>query len=343
MYWLKELRMNDRSRIITIVALSALAAGVLVYLNNKGVFKGCCSKSRTVAASQANKDEALLTLNGKVAITTDDFDGYVEKIVAVNPQMANFLKAMPDVKDRILDGLIAERVMSAWAETEHIRDTPDFKKMYALALEDVERQLVARAFQEHLLLKITVADADIAAYFEKNKDSNPRFIQERGGLHVHGVAFKAKKQATDWLAKVGKADNFKTVAHKDGLKSEDFGVVNDTNFKVDKNLKKTISAAKKVPSLLTAKAEDGKEWVLWIEKKEAVKYRALAEVSDEIQSALTNERIQEVFGQEISRLKVAYGAQENRSLFRKNLQVAQAEDEVTDETREAKAASTRMV
>ncbi len=335
--------MNDTSKLIKIGAAIAVIAGTLFYLNHKGVFKGCCSKSK-VALVDDRAEDALLTLNGKIAITPDDFDKYVDKIVATNPQMSHFLQAMPDIKERILDGLVAERVMNAWAEAEKIRDSDDFKKTYALALEDVEKQLVARAFQQYLVSKITIADAEIADHFEKNKDLNPRFIEDRGGLKAHGIAFNGKKQATEWAARVGKPDNFKTAALKDKLQVEDLGVVNDTNFKVDKNLKKTIAASKKLPALVTARAEDGKEWVVFVEKKEAPRYRALAEVSDEIRTVIMNERMQEVFVQEIAHLKVAYGAQENRSLFKRaDIQLAHVQDELTDETKETNSSSVRVV
>ncbi len=335
--------MKNKSKLMKISMLVAVVvAGPAYYLLHKDMLPWN-TKNKSLAAINVKNGDALLTLNDKVAITTDDFEEYVEKIVSVNPQMKNFIQAMPDIKDRILDGLIAEKVMNTWAQAENIRETEDFKKTYALALEDVEKQLVARAFQQHLLTQITIADADIAAHFEANKDTNPRFMEDRGGIRAYGVAFNGKKQAADWLAKVGKADNFKTVAHKDALKTEDFGVVNDTNFKVDKNLKKTIASSKKVPALITARAEDGKEWVLYVEKKETPKYRALAEVSGEIKTTLVNERMQEVFGKEINRLKVAFGAKEDRSFFKKNTQLAQADNELLVDERESTLPTARMV
>lgn len=296
----------------------------------KEKFKNNTSNNKTAVVEK--KGEMVLALDGKTVITTDDFDAYLAKIEEANPQVKSFIAAMPEIKGRICDGLVATEIINHRAEKEKIRDREDFKKARELAIAELDKQLVQREFQEYLSKKIAISDEDIQTYFDKEKENNPRLIASAGGMKVKGIAFSSKKACDDFVAKTNKQTaQFKKIATTEKMKLEDLGIVNETNFNIDKNLKNTVIASKAEKAVLVSKAEDGTHWALLVDGKETTKYRSLAEVKEELKTTLFNERLQEMFMKEIDNLKVAYNAQESRSFLQPKVQLADIEsDEVTD-------------
>ena len=130
-------------------------------------------KSESSGSSQTGKGQPLLSLNGKVAIGSDDFEGYIDQISAENPQVKMYLQAMPSAKKNLFAGMVVEELLLSWAREKGLHNSDGYKKDYALAIRMLERQLIQKHFQEYLLDKVDVSDKDARDFYDENKTKIP--------------------------------------------------------------------------------------------------------------------------------------------------------------------------
>jgi len=207
------------------IALVAALATVLVF----GVF-GCSDKN---VAAKVNDD----------VITVEALDAQVEQLKKQYPQMfegADGEGRLLDFKQRILDNLINQKLLEQAAESKglEVKDTEinaqidqlkgGFKddaqfqsalKSAGLTLEtlktQVKEQLLTQKIVESLAKNSTATEAEIKAYYEKNKT---QFFQKEAKRASH-ILFKPedKKKAEEVLKQVKAGGDFAALAKANSI------------------------------------------------------------------------------------------------------------------------------
>lgn len=329
----------------------------IMLISALGLFSGCidfspkktnetsgASQSLSESEVQTASDGVLLSVNGKPAITKEQFETHVDRIVQANPQIREVLQAIPSMKYNIFSGMIGEEVLKAWAQEKNITETEEYKRDYELAQKMIQHELARKFFQEDLAKNTKVSASEIKKYYEDNKDTVPDLLVSPGGIKAYGVAFdtSAKSAAFAQKAKAPGVD-FKKLVKAEKLELKDFDLVNEYSVDVDKTIKKQLLDAGAIPGLVYAKTEDGKYWTMYAESKNDPEYRALEQVQEGIERMLISEKMKVVYSEKIAELKVAYKVEEHKGYFNtQSMQelLAQAEEEQPEQQSERKPTHT---
>jgi len=207
------------------IALVAALATVLVF----GVF-GCSDKN---VAAKVNDD----------VITVEALDAQVEQLKKQYPQMfegADGEGRLLDFKQRILDNLINQKLLEQAAESKGLevkdaeinaqidqlkggfKDDAQFQsalKSAGLTLEtlktQVKEQLLTQKIVESLAKSSTATEAEIKAYYDKNKT---QFFQKEAKRASH-ILFKPedKKKAEEVLKQVKAGGDFAALAKANSI------------------------------------------------------------------------------------------------------------------------------
>jgi len=101
---------------------------------------------------------------------------------------ATYDRLSPQQKKMVLDEVIAQALVIQKAQNSGVENTPEYKAM----LKKVKAQIAAQVFLEQKLKSMKVSDAEIKAFYEKNKD---RIFKQPAMLKARHIVVKTKAEA----------------------------------------------------------------------------------------------------------------------------------------------------
>ncbi|HEX3013009.1 MAG TPA: peptidylprolyl isomerase, partial [Methanobacterium sp.] len=169
--------------------------------------------------------------------------------------------------------------------------------------EVLKNELLYQKMQDKVSAGISVSDADVKQYYEKNKSS----YVEAGGIEIYHILVKTEKEANEIIAKLKNGGDFAQLAKQYSLDSSkdnggDLGIVNaNTNFVPEfKN-----AALKLKPGEITTtpvKSQFGYHIIKAGEKKAAYQ-KGYEEVQSEIKAQLEKDQKDTAFNKYLSSLR----------------------------------------
>jgi hypothetical protein len=281
------------------------------------------SGSRTAVMSSgmsSHAQDVLLTIDGKQAITVQEFEKYYDRILDQQPQLRSFAAMMPDLKENVYSTLVSQKVLEHWAEKNAIESKSEYQADKEAFLEEAKRGLAIKYFQaEH---PVMISDADVKKFYEENKAT--LYLLSQGGVNATGVSFDNQAAAKAFLekAKQPKADLDK-LARDEKLMARNFGHVHDQAAHVEEGLRKKILAMK--DNTVDMFPVDKKYWVVQVSSKEAPKYYPFEQARDDARNRLNNDRMVEMFNEEINKLKNQYDIVEQKAYFEQKSESADSQ------------------
>lgn len=315
--------MNSSKRIITKMTIAVMMVAflggckpVLDFFNKKTASK---KKTSTAAVQTVGKGTILLNIDGKPAITEVDFNKHLAQMLQVNPYFRGAsIDSLPaPLKRKFFDELIKQELIIAWAEKNNIDQDPEFIKSFEEMKKLVKRSLLVQRFETKLFDDISVSEKEIKDHFNKNKD---KFIKEPGGTLVEGISFDDNTSATAFYDKVkGKESEFKSIAKatdKDSFK--DFGRVEEKQsgpgVTIPAKIKEKALSLKNLPAIARVQA-DGKIWVICASDKKAPQYFDFAEIREQLEGMLKNNKFREILNKKVDGLKGDFTIDVNEDYF----------------------------
>jgi hypothetical protein len=268
------------------------------------------SKTSQMTGSPA-EGEVLMTIKGKAALTVPEFEAYYEQLLEQQPQLKSFAAFMPDLKKNIFDTLSSQKTLEQWVVNEGINDRAEYQADRKALLENVDRGLAIKYFQEKHPVKVT--DNDIQDFYKKNKDTV--YLMSPSGVNAVGVSFDKEDAAKAFLVRAQqKGADINKLASDSKVTVRQWGRVNDENQQVDKALKAKIVAMKGFPSTQMFKV-DKTYWVVQAKSKDEAKHYPFEQAKDDARNRLEQERMGQVFNTEIAKLKKEFNVVENATYF----------------------------
>lgn len=296
-------------------------------------FPGCgwleCLRGKKEAAAEGGK--AVVTMAGDVVITTKSFEAEFEQLIEENPHLKSVLALMPDAKKNFLMGMVNQQVVDKWVSANKIDQKEEYTKELDRMMRSVKRMLNTKYFGlEH---PVQVGEAEVAEFYDKNKDSMPDLIVSRGGVKAVGVSFDKEADAKAFVAKVRELKDISKAASAAHVSKNlrDFKLVNAQSLGMDAALRDQIVSLQKFPTVELVKVNDKSFWVVSATSKEESQYRPLEQVKAGLEQYVAKEKRMELFDKEISKLKADYNVVINEDA----LKAEQADAVVADAAQES--------
>lgn len=305
--------------------LNIIAIGSLLLLSGcdwKSKFCGgqgsSCKKLADAIEYPTDGSTVLVSMEGKPLITQKSLEIEKNDLLEANPQLKSMVMYMdPEALDRnITEGLMSQALVTRYIKEMKIDERADYQQDLKRMLRSVQQMLDTKYFTQEF--PISVTDADLQEFYEKNKDIMPHFLLSRGGIKAMGISFEKEQEAKDFLNKVktNKNDIAKAAQGTDlAKKVTDFKLVSDQSIGIDNELKNKILAMK-APSASIIKVNDKTFWVVVAHGKEENKYRPFDQIKGDIRQLLEKEKRVESFDQEIAKLKEKYKIEFNAEFFK---------------------------
>jgi len=274
-------------------------------------------KSESTSETSAASGDALMTIDGKTALTVQEYEEQLDMARKANPQIEMFLQMMPNAeREFVFRGMATARLMKAWAHKQGIDKTDDFKKQQKHLHEAMDLQLYMKYFDE--AHPIAVSDSDVQNYYEEKKDTIPGLALSQGGVDTSYVRFESKNKAHEFLEKVKevkKADNFKKVAEDNKLQVGQ-SVINAKSSFGDA-IKNAVLDIKKFPSVHIVKAGEDSYWVIFASGKTEAKYHDIKspQVQQGLRKMIADERKEKQLESMVEKLKTEMNVEENNKYF----------------------------
>ena len=287
------------------------------------IFPGCNPldffKGKAKQESKASKaqGEALVTIDGKVVITSDEFDKKLAQKLQSHPQTAQIPpEAIPmPAKRQFLNELVRLSLISdVWGKKNNVQESEEFKKSLSEKLELLKESLVVEAFVNELRSGISVTDAEVKADYEKNHD---KYVKAQASVNVTAIAFDKKEAAVAFYdkAKVLPAEFNATAKREKGGKFKEFGRVDELSHHVPAEVRASALGAGKAPRVALVTGKDG-NWVIYVtDKKSAVHYE-LEEIKADLKSMVEANKFRDALEARIEEIKKDAKVEINESFFK---------------------------
>ncbi len=302
--------------------------GVFVAVLTVILFVGCGEKSKKESVSaldpvkeQAGNSIVLLNVDGKQAISEDDFNKHLAQMLQANPYFRGAsAESLPkELKRKFFDELVKQELIIAWANKNNVDADTEFQKNYEELKKLVRRSLLVQAYEKKLFEGVDVTDAEIKNHFDKNKD---KFVKDQGGILVEGVEFANDADALLFLNKVSvKESDFKKMAKLSFEKSyKSFNRVAEKqsaeySVSIPKEIKEKVLALTKYPSIIKV-AVNGKVWVIHAFDKKDTVYFDLNEIKDQLKEMLKMNKFRDILNENVDKLRKEFTLDINEDYFK---------------------------
>lgn len=319
--------MNSKFLRLGVISLSLLVLPQCDWFKSKDSSEKMTGSEESTEGSSAqsgsqNIDEnVLLYSDDKSLITVDAFKEYLELFLEAQPEARQILQFMPNAETEIYKNMQSEVVLDLWAQKSGADKKAEFKK----ELDQIQRigrqKLAVKYFMmEH---PVKVSDSEVKKFYDENKDAIPQLVESQGGITAKGVKFESEGKAKEFIEKARAKNSVSSAAKDANLSVKEFKAVNPTSYEVEGPIRKTISEVKTFPSIDLVDIGDGSFWVIESVAKEPKKYVDFDKIKDALKAHVEQQRIAEVFGKEIEKLKQEYNLKENLGYFEKKMKDAE--------------------
>lgn len=261
----------------------------------------------------ATSEDVLLTINGRPALTVRDFEQYEEQIFQANPQLRSMMAVMPDVEKNLFDALASQELLWEQAVRKGIDQSPEFNKEVEQNVRMIKRGLAVRNFQKENV--VNISDDDIKKYYNENKETI--YQMAPSGIQTTMVVFDRESDAKAFMDKAKGKSDFAQFAQDSKLNARNLGRINEQSSYIEEAVKKAALGAKKFPSTMIIKIDNGKWAVIHVKSKEEAKYYPFDQAREDARTRLYNEKMAKLLTETLERLKKEYNAVENAQYFAK--------------------------
>ncbi len=296
-------------------SLALLLIPTLAVLSSCSWFGGSNSYQ---PSESAQSGPAFVTVNGKTAVTVDEFKETFEQLKHQQALDQSFdsmpAKDKQTICSRVAESLLEGAVIEAYVREKGWDTTPEFAKEMNKVMRDVERQLRIREFVNRMLVELAPSDEEAADYYEKNKESNfnfrrPPFISQPDGVMTHAVKVANEAAAKDLLVKAKKLGSLKKAASEIKANLEDLGAVSPWASNVDFMVVQKVLGMKDVPGFdYTATADKKGFYVVHGVSRTEPAFVPFENVVKEVKDIIAAERFSVQLQQKLATLKEEYQA-----------------------------------
>jgi peptidyl-prolyl cis-trans isomerase C len=268
----------------------------------------------TCAMPAMAADYVMMKVNGQ-EISSADAKKFWEGLFPAGEAPA-FDGVKPDVRDKVLRGMMAEKLILAEATAKGVDKSDAVVKQ----LEDMKKKLVVKSFLDSKTAEM-ITDADL----KKQYDAIVAVNKDEREVRARHILVPTEAEAKDVRKKLDEGKKFEDVAKdfsKDPGSAKNGGDLG--YFTKDKMVKPFADAAfamKKGEISQPVKSDFG--WhVIKVEDSRAVKPPAFAEVKEQIRNKLQQEKLNEYVGGLVNAAEVkVFDAKGKEVAFEKNLLV----------------------
>jgi uncharacterized protein YlzI (FlbEa/FlbD family) len=293
---------------IIIILILSIIAGMSLYLcffkQNKNLIFTKNKEDASATVDQPMTGTTLVTMNGKVIITTDSLQEEKKKLFKANPQFEK-LGAYMDLDRKLLQGLTSQAVMDNYIENTGTKNSDAYQRDLQAAYKDVERMINTKYFSQ--AFPGTVSEADMRNFYEANKDLAPDLIIARGGIKATEVLFDqeapAKAFADKVKAKNGDVNAAAKEANIDASKIKDLKLVHEQSIAIDQEIKDALKKMTRFPDTTVIKLGGNQYAVIVGTAKEETQYRPFEQIKDDLRAYLEKEKQTQAIEMAIETLK----------------------------------------
>ena len=145
--------------------------------------------STILLASTMLTANTLVTVNG-AAITQNDVDSAL-----MNATQGRFnevpAEKQAQFRQQVLEQLIGKELAFDDAKKTGVLTSKEFKDEYEKVQERVKKELAVQVWQKKIIDGITVADKDLKAYYDNNKEE----FNEKESVHARHILMKTQEEA----------------------------------------------------------------------------------------------------------------------------------------------------
>ena len=275
-------------------------------------------ENKSAKKASMNENEVLISMDGKPVVTRANLEEDYRQVVEERPELKGL---EPYVKANLLQGWVTQTIVDAYVKEHNIHNSDTYKKDLENMIGRLTRVLNVKYFRE--AFPVEVKEADIKEYYEKNKETFPDLILERGGVETMAVSFDKEDAAKAFVEKAkATPKDFEKLAQAANKNTfRDFKFVNAQTPEVDPAIKNAISDLKKFPHIQMVKAANNTYWVFDATSKKESKYRPFDEqVKEGLRQYMIQEKQMKIMEDEMSKLKEKYKIEVNASALNQDVQ-----------------------
>lgn len=246
---------------------------------------GCKQKAESEAKKGPGKGIVLAEVNG-AEITDNDF--YKEQ--AALPPYLKPMTETPEGKKEMLDTMVVRELILQQAKKDGIDNSPEV----AAKLEDLKKRVIVEAYLKKKVEESSnISDADMKAFYEKNKDK----FQSGAQIRASHILVKSEAEAKDIQDQLKNGASFEELAKKHSIdgaaqKGGDLGWFGKGSMIPD--FEKVAFGLKQGETSGIVKTQFGYHIIKKTGERPAGP-RSFEEVKDQIKAAMVPERQQETF------------------------------------------------
>ncbi len=323
--------------IVIIIAMGAMLFKAYdplnVFSSKKESVQKVISENKTTITEKQDDSLVLCRINGKPAITENEFINNITQMLNSNPYFRGAgLEALPAaIKRKFFDELIKQALIIENARKNNIENDPEFTKALNDMLDLVKRSLIVQFFEKKIFDKIDVTEKKVEQYFTENKE---KYVKVNGGVLLASVSFDDEETAKSFLKKASeKIDNFEQLAKDESAGTfRDFGRVNNMpdqqafRFEtVPAQLKKAALASKNLPALNSIKI-DNKHYVYKVSDKQETEYFSFDEVRSQVEGMIKNNEFKETLDERVNSMRSEYDVSINEDYFKDKNETEETEE-----------------
>ncbi|HAU30687.1 MAG: hypothetical protein UV79_C0017G0003 [candidate division TM6 bacterium GW2011_GWF2_43_17] len=303
------------------LSLALLLIPALAVLSSCTWFGGGSS-----SMSSKSSGPAFVTINGKTAVTVDEFKDTFEQFKR-QQALDQAFDAMPakdkmNICSRVADSLVEGAIIEEYVKSQGWDNTKEFNKELEKITHDVARQLRVREFVNRMLVEFAPADQEAEEFYINNRSANfnfrrPPFLSQPDGVISKAVKLSSESAAKDLLAKAKKAGSLEKAAKEVKATLEDLGPVSPWSSNVDFMVVQKVLGMKDLPSFDMTPAADKKSFyvVQGISRTEP-EFADFAAVAKEVKDIIAAERFGSRFPEKLKELKERYKAVMNEEALK---------------------------
>lgn len=266
----------------------------------------------------------LVAMNGKAVVTMDMLDQNYRQVIEERPDLE---KLAGCVKQSLFEGLVRQAIVDEYVKENKLDEKSEYIKDRDVMADTCRKILNVKYFKESF--PVEVKESEVKEFYEKNKDTFPDFVLERGGIETMAVSFDKESDAKAFLAKAkASPKEFEKLVKEGGNKDKfrDYKHVNARSPEVDPAIKNAVLELKNFPEIKLVQAGNT-YWVVNAISKRDSKYRSFEELKEALRMHMIQEKEAKAMDEEMAKLKAKYKVEINQSALNK---VAQAQFNLQD-------------